>query len=406
MNGPEHHAIVRLALQCLPDWAAEVWRPLEPALDETCMLPDEVAIPLLRGDGGPWRRHFPPRPPKFNFQQAGRRPRDFFPPVQFYLSRTVAALRRGDADKAARLAGVFSHYIGDFSQPAHHYELEIGTLLPPPPTMRNPEYHRMIEDIPATLTAIRHRPRPLGTSVGECRFRIEGRLAELYERSVAAVIPMLRAIYRRRNDLASKVLDPVVGASAKLFADFCCSAVAVARGRFSAADLRRLAVCDLRRVDPLAYDVEYNFGHRVLADAITAQQYGRAQPLRLVRRSGRREGSEVVKGICTIPHALPMKGVEMGAWVEYGLPRGTFARFEAEAGLLAGRQPQAVCRFEVRADGETLFATGPMTPTDLARPVRVDIAGRRRLRLAVRTDGSTDKLAMPIWARPCLHKEP
>jgi hypothetical protein len=190
--------------------------------------------------------------------------------------------------------------------------------------------------------------------------------------------------------------------AAALFADFCCTALVLAGAPIPAADRRRLQSCDLRDIAPGRYDVEYNFGHMPLRDCITVESYGRARPLSLYRRKGSGLVAEPVRGICTIPHALPLETIEPVAWLEYGLPRGAFERFRCDAGLLAGIGRQASATFEVWLDGRRACGTGLLAPGQPAAPLEADVRGRRTLRLHVRTDGSTDKLAYAVWGEPRL----
>ncbi|HUU58667.1 MAG TPA: NPCBM/NEW2 domain-containing protein [Phycisphaerae bacterium] len=405
MNGPGHNKVVSLAFQCLPRRKAAIWEPLQAHAAETCMLPDQHAIDLLEGRGGPWRRYYPQAKPINNFLVPGRDLRRLLPPTRFYARRVIANLRKGDLPEAGRFAGVFSHYLADFAQPAHYYELDVPRLLPAPRNMANCNLHRMIEDIESTVERISYRARLLGASLAEFVFRFEGRLAKLHEMAVAAIVPMLTQIYRRRNDRAAKVFDGIVAETARVFADFCYSACALAAGDLPNRVTAPLASCDLREIAPHAFDVEYNHGYRPLVDAITVGNYERAQPLRLLVRRRGRAAAEVVTGICVIPHALPVGGATAPAMLEYRLPAGTFRRFEASVGLLAAVERQAKCRFEVVADGRCVYRSGFLTAKDAARPVRVDVGGVRRLRLLARSDGSTDKLAYAIWAAPRLHKE-
>ena len=405
MNQHDHHAIVRLAFSSLRDRADAGLLALQERIAESCMLPDEVAIPLLEGKDGHWRRYFPRVLPKFNFEHDQRDLHALLPVNGFYVREIIRALRRQDYDSAARFLGVYSHYIGDFTQPAHHYELDIGLLLPPPAVMRNCNYHRMLEDVEATVTTLRRRPCLLGSSPHELLFRLPARYAALFERSVAAVIPMTRAIYRGQFETASRVMDRIVLDSAALFADFCCTVWAIAQRRFRASDLRRLQACDLRNIPPSAYDAEFNFSHRPLIDAVSVAEYGPATRFALFYpRPGDQPAAIAVNGVCVIPHALPLPGVPLGAMLEYRLPRDVFSRFEADVGLLAGETRQAACRFEVLADGRSLFSSPSLKPGDCALHVALDIARCRKLRLTVTTDGSTDKLAFPIWAEPRLLK--
>ena len=405
MNQHDHHAIVRLAFASLRQRADAGLLALHERIAESCMLPDEVAIPLLEGKRGPWRRYFPRLLSKFNFEHDQRDLHSLLPANGFYIREIIRALRRRDDAAAARFLGTYSHYIGDFTQPAHHYELDIGLLLPPPQAMRNCNYHRMLEDVEATVSTLRRRSCLLGASPGELLFRLPARYATLFQRSVSAVIPMTRAIYRGQFQAASRVMDRVVLDSARLFADFCYTVWAIAQRSFATPDLRRLHACDLREVPPSAYDAEFNFSHCPLIDAVSVAEYGPATRFALFYpRPGRRPAAVEVKGMCVIPHALPLPGVPLGSMLEYRLPRGVFTRFEADVGLLAGETRQAACRFAVLADGRPLFSSPPLKPGDCALRVALDVAHCRTLRLAVTTDGSTDKLAFPIWAGPRLLK--
>jgi hypothetical protein len=127
-----------------------------------------------------------------------------------------------------------------------------------------------------------------------------------------------------------------------------------------------------------------------------------AQPLALTRSDGT---VEAVPGLCTIPHALPLPTIEPAAWLEYRLPPRLFTRFRCDVGLMAGIHPQAAATFEIQLDGRCLVRTDLLSPQRPAVPLDADIRKGRILRLVVRSDGSTDKLAFAVWGRPRLEKE-
>ncbi|GAF80265.1 unnamed protein product, partial [marine sediment metagenome] len=190
MNNKGHRTLVTLALDAMPKRQSEFWEALRPEILRAYPWPDTYAIQLLRNQRGPWRRYFPAKQLKYNFEQSGRTVRSFLPESSFYVKNVIQNLRQGDLLEAARFAGVYSHYIADFAEPAHYYELDIGRLLPPPADRLNCEYHRMIEDIDCTVESMCYRPRLLGFSEGEMIFRLESRFNSLYALSVATVIPM------------------------------------------------------------------------------------------------------------------------------------------------------------------------------------------------------------------------
>lgn len=402
MNGPGHHRTVKLAMDCAPRRSADLWTRLRPHVLETCMLPDAHAVNLFEGADGPWRRYFPPGRPINNFVVPGRDLRRLLPDTSFYTERVVEELRAGRVAEAGRFAGVFSHYLADFAQPAHYYELDIPHLLPAPPELANCSLHRMIEDVEAGVERVEHRPAVLGASLEEFVFRFESRLAELHSAALAAIVPMVRHLYRRHRDRAASVFDTVMGTAAAVFADFVHSACSLATGDASPRELDALRRCDLRTIPPWKYDVEYNHGHRPLVDAITLDGETTARPLRLRTADGRQ--MQEMPGLCVIPHALPVGGATPPALLEYRLPDNVYERFECVVGLLGDVEKQAACRFEVAADDRTAAETPFLAPTDAARELDVNVRNVSRLRLLAHSDGSTDKLAYAVWGRPTLLK--
>ena len=235
--------------------------------------------------------------------------------------------------------------------------------------------------------------------------RFEARLARLHKKVLAAIIPMVTFIYQRKNRQAQKVFDKLMNDVVRTFVDFCYTSYAVARGHFSKVEISHLSKCDLRGIEPHSYDVEYNYGHRPLIDVITTDLYNQARPFGLLRREGNKNVAKIVRGICTIPHALPLPGTTPSAKIEYRLPKKTFSRFKATIGLYVDVEKQAKCYFQVLADGKSLYKGRMLTPKDRGQAISVDISQCEKLQLLVQTDGSTDKLAYPIWGQPMLMKE-
>lgn len=400
MYGHGHKNVVKLAFESFPAWQAQVWKPYEKHVEETCMFPDIYAVDMLEGRTGPWRKYFPPDAKfthSFLFTSAHESFREHLPPIRFYINKVIAHIKQRKMAEAAQFAGVFSHYIADFSQPAHHYESDIQKLLPTPKRMANCNLHPMIENIESRIKHIAYRARLLGTSEDEFEFYLEQKLAQLYKKAIASIVPMVVFTYQQKNTEVQKVFDKVMAEVVRTFADFCYTSHAVASGDFQKKEISRLNRCDLREIMPYSYDTEYNYGHKPLVDVITTRIHKHARPFRLLIRRGNRKIAEIVRGICTIPHALPMPGKTLSAMIEYRLPAETFNWFEAVLGLCADMEKQAKCSFEVMADGKPLYKSRLLTPKNTAQSVDININGCKRLKLIVRTDGSTDKLAYPIW---------
>lgn len=402
MNEANHHKIITLAVGGLPQRSRSFWEPLRSEIEATCMLPDKVAIPLLNGEDGPWRRFFPPEVPDHSFEKHGASARSHFFDLRFYVERVLRLLHGGDVHEACGFLGVFSHYLGDFAEPAHYCEREITLLAPPPPERMNCNSHRMIEDVPSTITEHSYRARPLGHTAGTLVLRLEGRLRRLYELAMATPVPMLKALYADRAAEASRLSDRVVAATVEVMGEVLHSVWGTHHDGWTTEERQRLARCRLDALEPAAYDVEFNYGFRPIREAITVDQIGAAVPLRLNFVENDALTVKSVEGLCVVPHALPIAGTRYRATLDFDLPPGEFKRFTATAGLLAGVEPQATCRFVVKGDGRVLFESSPVNVGDAAMGMDVDVSGISRLRLAVHTDGSTDKLAFPIWARPTV----
>lgn len=405
MNGHGHSKVVKLAFECFPTWLQKTWKAYEGNVEETCMFPDKYAVHMLEGKTGPWRKYFPAIKSTHVFHFHQQSFRKSLPPLRFYINKVIAHIRQRKMVEAARFAGVFSHHIADFSQPAHYYELDIQKLLPPPKSMANCNLHPMIENIESRIHRISYKARPLGTSEDEFEFYLETRFAKLYKKALASIVPMVTFIYQKKNAKAQRIFDEVIGEVVKTFADFCYTSFIIALDRFPNREVSRFDECDLREIEPYSYDVEYNYGHKPLIDTITTTTYGRAKVLTLLKKQGNRKVSKLTRGICTVPHALPLKGTTASATLEYRLPKKAYSRFKTTVGLYADIEKQAKCRFEVIADEKSLYKSKMLTPEDTGQLINIDISGCEKLKLVARTDGSTDKLSYPIWGEPRLVKK-
>ena len=400
MNGDDHVKLVELAFAALRGNDRRHFIIEE--LRETCLYPDIYAVRIAEGKEGLWRKYFSPKEIRNTHPKIRPTLRDNLPAVSFYARNAFRAARRGDAVEAARFIGVFSHFIGDLSQPAHHFVGEKYDLLPPPPHLTNCELHVNTERPATTTTRPRGRPATLGLSVDELVFRIESRLINLQKSAVAAIVPLVQAFYAGRGERMNRHFDHIMAEAAELLADFCHTVARLAEGKIDTDDLRACGKCDLRAVAPMAYDVEGLWGGRPILDFITTKDALAARPFKMTVATKGEKWTAPVKGICAIPYAMPAKNRPLWSWIEYKLPKNVFSRFEALVGLDAELRPQASYDFEVVADGKVIGAARGAADGDAARKVSADISGARKLRLVVRTDGSTDKLAYPIWGEPKL----
>jgi len=406
MNTYDHKKVVKLAFECFPLWQENIWKKYERNVNETCMFPDKYAIAMFEERTGSWRKYFPPvKSTHTFFSQQQRSFRECLLHLRFYIHKVIVHIKQKKMREAARFAGVFSHYIADFSHPAHYYELDIPKLLPPPRRMKNCNLHPLIENIQSSLEHISYKATLLGISEEEFKFNLETRFAKLHKKTLSSIVPMVIFIYQRKNKKAQKVFDRIMDEVARIFADFCYTSYAIALGCFPKREISRIDKCDLREVEPHLYDVEYNYCYQPLIDVITTDRYGHAKPFRLLKRKGNRKITTIVRGICAIPHALPLKGTTPSSTLEYHLPKKTYNRFKTTIGLYADIEKQPKCYFEIIGDGKSLYKSRILSPKDIAQSINVNITGCKKLKLVVHTDGSTDKIAYPIWGEPILMKK-
>ena len=105
-----------------------------------------------------------------------------------------------------------------------------------------------------------------------------------------------------------------------------------------------------------------------------------------------------VKTTATFARGL---GVNAPSEVVYPLD-GACATFSATVGVDAETGGRGSVVFQVVADGETLYDSGVVTGADLARTLKVDVAGKKELRLIVTDAGDGKSFDHADWAAPTL----
>ena len=84
---------------------------------------------------------------------------------------------------------------------------------------------------------------------------------------------------------------------------------------------------------------------------------------------------------------------------------GTFATFQAHAGVEAFSAPNDKCSFEVWGDGRKLFETDAVGVADGAQQISVSVAGVRSLRLISRPVSPVHGTTLAVWANAALGRE-
>ena len=403
MNSIDHPLLIGLALNTLSGEKRKIWKPLIPGVRGTCMFPDQHAAALYAGNDGEWRKYFIPgkhRPVSKSAQQPLNK---YLPPFSFYIKKMITLIRAGNFEEAAAYLGVFSHLLGDFAQPAHWYESEIFALLPPPPELANCNLHSKIEAVSSSLKKISHSPELLASSGKELEFKLKGRFAQLRMISVAAIVPMVENIYAGKIEKTRECYNSIMEEAARILADFIYSVHCIAAKEFPGHELENCRTCSLLEVAPDSYAVEGLYGMKPFSGCFTPSTEVRPLALLIKDKSGICKIRKV-DGICAVPYALPDADRPFWSWMEFRLPRNIYRRFQVSIGLCSEIEPQAKCHFEVSGDGRNIYSSKVMTPSSEALHLDLNINDVFRLKLLVYTDGSTDKLAYPVWMTPMLVK--
>lgn len=385
MNQHDHHLLLKLALDNIQGFLKKNYRDLYEMAVACCMYPDEYAVSLLENKKGDWRKYFPK---SVNKRFAGKA----LPDIDFYVKNIIHSLKQDDLRNAFCFIGVFSHYIGDFAQPAHWYETERYELLPPPDgIIRNS--HVLIESLNSSLIEFDYVPHIVAAGPEEMIFKLESRFERLKKLTVSKIVPILESLYAGNEKSAKRHYDRVMSNAVELLADFCLTVIKLGRGEVSENDLQECSECRLSKIIASRYDVEGVYGSRPFSGPFILDGTNEKICLQLRRD----KGQTIDDGICAIPHALPASGRPMWSWIEYDLPVRVYSGFEVFAGLCEHVSPQAECRFEISGDNQILFQSDMITVGVPAVKISVDVRQIHSLRLTVYTDGSTDKLAFPVW---------
>jgi hypothetical protein len=397
MNEHDHNLILRLAFDSLPAKIADQWNDSFDAAYETCMWPDTYAVNLKRDETGVWRNYFPRtsrKPGKSQFESN-------LPDLEFYASKLMLSLKNGDFNEAGRFLGVFSHLLADFAQPAHWYEKESALLMPPPAELGHRHLHSMIESVESSLERLDATPAVFADSIEELLFKLSRKFQQLMESTVSAIVPMIAALYADDIEQATHVLNPVMEKAAAILADCVATFHAVAFDDFTNAERDTLRRCPLSEASPATFDMENVFGQRPLTGSFTLKPYcDSPTPFAMATDKGKL----ISDCVCAIPYAMPEGDRPMWSWMEYAIPAGLYNRFETFVGLCENAVPQASVRFEILSGEKVLSATGMMKAGEPAIFLSAEIANITHLKLIVHTDGSTDKLAFPLWGNAAFIK--
>lgn len=408
--GEPHGAITKAGLDVLPaDQKQVLGVELARLASRYCIIPDIVhtdkeLAPYAQMDSHPGAvylvgLHLPAQQPE-NFEV-----------LQYFIGKSVAALRDGDVTNAARFAGTVCHALEDWSCPAHSVPGDnmftlFQQFLPPPEGMKGKPLHGPVEAGKLTVVIAGHKPQMLGATVDEAAFRLLHRVNEGTVLARAQVIPIIQGIYSGDSNAVTAAQMKSATFGAKLVADVVHTIIGLGTQKPDTGDQAPPASVDISTFCPLeATNLYFSqalflsspyWGHSTSGYILAGGT--NAVPLKLrVEENGDVAEKEFASGIGT--------GSGAHSSMTYLVPANVYKRFTVIAGLHSELGAKGGVEFSVIGNGKPL-ATATATGDMPAHRFDCDLAGVTNLQLlAMPTKGSDARSNYAIWAEPRVSKD-
>lgn len=415
MDSKAHRHIVEKALEWLPEQSKAFWEENTPLMVDASQYPDIFAAPkhvdeekakiepqwrdLVHVDIDDEDSHlhttFKPDDIRGSYSQ----------PLSRCLERINEALKNDKKNYAAKLAGCFSHVIGDTGQPAHVVGDGIAQdFLPFQSDDKFMVYHSAVESIIGQANEV-HIPQLLGTTWAEIEWRMVERFTLLRRLSRSQYFPILHAIYQ--NDMAQAQIgaDKTVQACAELFSDLLHTLYHMHVEKFEADDLANLAELSLSDLIPADCYCDMMFCYAPMIDRHPnfSKREGIYYPLVDFDLG---TGSPI-GGIALFPNMAPGFSDVREAYVEYCIPPNCFSTFEGIPGLNHNCDNGTNAIFEIWLDGEQVYQSQTIDDKTPGESIRIELGDASRIRLIVkdaRPAPCPTEFFYPIWGKPVLSK--
>lgn len=403
--GGPHGTVTQAALKTLPPWQQEaLGDELRPLGSLYCIIPDLVytrkdLAPFASMDSRPGvlylvTLHLPAAPA------------ESYEYLRYFLGRAVSALQTNNVGDAARYAGTLSHFLEDWSCPAHSVPNDnmftlFKQFLPPPEAYRLTPLHGPVENGSFPVDIGGYRPALLGTTPDEAAFNLLRRAQEGTVFARGQVIPIIQALYAGDTNACNAAQQKAAVFGARLVADALYTVVCLGRSKIEPSEAASLQSADLSAFAPLEapslYMPQTSFfskpywGCAARGAILTGK--GETVPLRL-NVPGEPTARTFSAGI----------GTGTRSSLSYLIPPGVYTRFTAWAGLHADLGSAGQVTFEVSGNGRSLARLGPVSGNAAALPVDVPLDGVTNLLLTVTSAGGDGSGNFAVWGEPCLVK--
>lgn len=406
MTNEQHTQVSIFGIDCLPDEAGKYWAEYRDLFADAANFtdifwPGDEASLAYREKYPDWRDYIMvPVDGKMVNCHSSFDPVELFrtypPVIAFYVSRALAEMKKGNVEKAAKYAGVFSHVIGDTGQLAHAIDPRVIVPL----VQRSGEcylLHTQLENIPGVHAfAHDHQVICLGRTSGQLQWGLLQRLARQKRRTLLNLLPTINACESGDLSKAQQLASLVMNDCADLFGDFLYSLWCLKNGKIAEAP----RTFDLRECEYSDCCCDGMFNHLPQIDAIPGPNRHSPEILDF--------GNGPEKGIALLPWLYPgYEGVRR-AYVEYPLPVVTFVKLKFVCGLnRAAPKNETDAIFEVWVDGVLIWHSPALSADSVPLAVELTRISGKKLRLAVRdarqaADSAPTRFFYPFFACPEL----
>ena len=333
--------------------------------------------------------------------------------IPFYLKNAVDSFRKGDVKSAVKYCGVYSHTIGDITEPVHALGPRIvDKVLPPPKKYMGLELHANVEGLMAPVNIKGYKPKLLGANLASAEMSAYAALEAASREGNRLMLPIVQALYAGDKGKAIKLSSEAQNFSAKTTADFIYTTYCIAKGKTGVAKSGHLDLCSYPYLS-CSVDMLYRYMPQIDM-SLVPYSGGKSQSLCFSEKDGKSERK--VHGIGVIPFCGPpyVLGHKRETSIDYFIVPGAYGYFTAEVGTNPRFKSSIVSvSFSVRGDGKDLYHSKIFRPGDPPVKIKVKLGKTKILTLAMNYEsGPTieDKGEIPsiqwathgVWGNPTL----
>ena len=312
--------------------------------------------------------------------------------VNHWITETIANIKSGNNEKAAKFIGCLSHIIADTGQAAHAFdERPLKKLLPQGD--KRFIFHSIMESVNGKIETQKYEAKALGGSLNELDWRLIEELEILKLRNTAEVIPLVKALMDEDDAAAEASATRSISSCAELFADLLFSIWNIV---FEKTKILKNEF-ELQSLVPVNQACDMLFNYEIMIDRIPGKKINESLTLNL--------GAKDVKGIALLANMSPFFKKARETFVEYSIPSNIFKYFESEIGLNHNSINDTKAVFKVKLDGKTVFTSKALGKNDPGVKIKVELGNAKRLQLYARDARPAPcdtKFFYPVYAKPVL----